>query len=174
MNAELAATIAQALRAIATYCEAQAGTEAILRQRLVAALGGELQAKKILEVLSALACCCPKGADGFRAIHPDCRIHKPGGLDEVREQSGLVVTITPKQAHVLGLGAKPVIDEEAGRAAPSSRTRKRQARRGIARRWSRKADACTACGLNDRPHLAKGLCGRCYWNRKKKEARTKG
>jgi len=28
--------------------------------------------------------------------------------------------------------------------------------------WSSKADSCAECGTTDRPHEAKGLCGRCY------------
>jgi hypothetical protein len=41
-------------------------------------------------------------------------------------------------------------------------------------RWARDHDRCRACGTTDRPHRARGLCGRCYNEARNRRHRRPG
>lgn len=48
-------------------------------------------------------------------------------------------------------------------------------RKRLGKRWSTAHDACSSCQTCDHPHLARGLCYRCYHdevNRKRQAERT--
>jgi len=41
----------------------------------------------------------------------------------------------------------------------------------MATQWARSHDKCRECGTTERPHYAKGLCGRCYMRLYKRQQR---